>query len=151
MQPHKTMAALLLAFIWCGAVGQLKTDDPLYQKIVGLDKKLFDAYNTCDIKTQDELMNQDLEFYHDQAGLSTSKEEVLQSIEKNICGKVTRTLVEGSIEVHEIKGFGAVEMGWHKFYNNQEPDAPSNPSKFITIWKNEGDAWTITQVISLHN
>ncbi|NNK17797.1 MAG: nuclear transport factor 2 family protein, partial [Maribacter sp.] len=95
-----------------------------------MDSTYFTAYNTCDLKTQAEIIAEDVEFYHDQGGLSTSKKELLESIEKNICGKVTRELIEGSLEVHEIKGYGAVAMGLHKFHNNQEPDAISKPSKF---------------------
>ncbi|MFD1314281.1 DUF4440 domain-containing protein [Namhaeicola litoreus] len=75
---------------------------------------------------------------------------MLSSIKKNICGKVTRTLMEGSIEVYPIKDYGAVEIGFHKFYNNEEPNAISQPVKFIIVWKNENDKWLITKVISLH-
>ena len=130
--------------------GQVEQGSELYNTILELDKQLFDAYNTCDIETQALLMDEDLEFYHDSAGLATSKSGVLESIEKNICGKVTRTLVEGSVEVHEIPGFGAVEIGLHSFSNKLEPNAESIPSRFITIWKDHGSNWTITRVISLH-
>ncbi|MGB5376402.1 nuclear transport factor 2 family protein [Muriicola sp.] len=122
----------------------------IYDLIVGKDKEYFDAYNACDIKKQESLYSEELEFFHDKGGLSTSKKDILASIEKNICGKVTRTLVDGSIEVYPIKDYGAVEIGYHKFYNNQEPDAKSIPVKFIMVWKNEDDKWLITKVISLH-
>ncbi len=122
----------------------------VYDIIVAKDKEYFDAYNACDMKKQRSLYLEDLEFFHDKGGLSTSKQEVLSSIEKNICGKVTRTLVEGSIEVYPIKDYGAIEIGYHKFYNNQEPNAKSKPSKFIMVWKYEGEKWFISKVISLH-
>ncbi len=125
-------------------------DKDVYDIIVAMDKEYFDAYNTCDIKTQALLYSEDLEFFHDKGGLSTSKQDVLTGIENNICGKVTRTLVEGSIEVYPIKDYGAIEIGYHKFYNNQEPNAKSRPSKFIMVWKNEGGNWIISKVISLH-
>ncbi len=127
-----------------------KNEPDLYKTIVKLDSIFFTAYNNCDLKKQSELLSEDLEFYHDKGGLSTSKEEVMTAIENNICGKVTRTLVKGSIEVHEIPGFGAVQMGLHKFHNNQEPNALSKASKFITIWKRQDEGWKITRVISLH-
>jgi len=59
-------------------------------------------------------------------------------------------LVEGSIEVYPIKDYGAIEIGYHKFYNNQEPNAKPNASKFIMVWKNEEEKWFISKVISLH-
>ena len=125
-------------------------DKEVYDIIVAKDKEYFDAYNTCDMKKQASLYSEDLEFFHDKGGLSTSKQEILTSIEKNICGKVTRTLIDGSIEVYPIKDYGAIEIGYHKFYNNQEPNAKSTPSKFIIVWKNEGEKWLISKVISLH-
>ncbi len=128
----------------------LEGEQELYDTIIELDDIYFTAYNNCDMEKPAELYAEDLEFYHDKGGLSTSKQEILESIEKNICGKVTRELVEGSIEVHEIPGFGAVQIGMHKFHNNQEPDAISKASKFITIWKRDDDDWKITRVISLH-
>lgn len=132
-------------------LGNLEEDSELYSTIVKMDSIYFTAYNNCDMATQSALFAEDLEFYHDKGGLATSKQDILKSIENNICGKVKRELVKGSIEVYPIKGFGAVEIGMHKFYNNQEPDAISLPSKFITIWKQEGETWKMSRVISLHN
>lgn len=125
-------------------------DKEIYDIIVANDKEYFDAYNTCNLEKQALLYAEDLEFFHDKGGLSTSKQEVLTGIEKNICGKVTRTLIEGSIEVYPINNYGAIEIGYHKFYNNQEPNAKSKPSKFIMVWKYEDENWFISKVISLH-
>lgn len=122
----------------------------LYHTIVELDRMFFEAYNTCDLETQAKLISEDLEFYHDQGGLTTSKKDLLVALKENICGKVKRELVAGSIEVSEIPGYGAVQMGLHKFYNNQEPDAISNPGRFVTLWKKTDDTWQMTRIISLH-
>ena len=80
----------------------------------------------------------------------TSKEEIIDGTEKNICDKVTRTLVKGSIEVYPIKDYGAVEIGYHTFFNKQEPNAVAVPSKFIIMWQHTNNVWKITKVISLH-
>ena len=130
--------------------GQETQDSELYNTIIELDKTYFKAYNECDMKTQSEFYDDDIEFYHDKGGLATDKTELLKSIERNICGKVTRTLIEESVEVHPIKGFGAVQIGMHKFYNNQEPDAISKPTKFIVVWKKTDSKWLMSRVISLH-
>jgi hypothetical protein len=68
---------------------------------------------------QSAIYGDSLEFYHDKGGLMTSNKGFWCD-EKNICGKVTRELVKGSIEVYPIKDYGAVEIGLHK-HNNQEP------------------------------
>jgi len=71
----------------------------LYARIVHMDSVLFNAYNNCDMETQAKIFSDNLEFYHDKGGLMTSKQALLDAIKKNICGKVTRVLVPGSIEV----------------------------------------------------
>ena len=145
---------LLLSWVMNGQVQEIpyyKTADiDLYNQIVKMDSIYFTAYNTCDMKTQADIFHNDIEFFHDKGGLTTSKKELLESLEKNICGKVTRTLIKGSIEVYPIKNYGAVEIGYHKFYNNREPNAKSTASKFIAIWKQENNQWKMTKVISLH-
>ncbi|MBC2839352.1 nuclear transport factor 2 family protein [Robiginitalea sp. SC105] len=147
---HLLLLLAILVGALLDATAQVPEDSELYNTILELDNSYFTAYNQCDMETQGKLLSDDLEFYHDQGGLSTSKKEILQSIEVNICGKVTRSLVAGSVEVHEIKGFGAVEIGLHTFFNNREPDAISKPSRFVTVWKQAGDGWKMHRIISLH-
>jgi hypothetical protein len=127
-------------------------DDPksLYDSIAVMDAKWEDAYNNCKLEVMDEIISEDLEFYHDQGGLMTSKQKLNEALKNNICGKVTRELKKGSLEVYPIKGYGAVEMGLHGFHNRQEPTSPFHYSKFVHIWKSEKGKWKITRVISLH-
>jgi hypothetical protein len=81
----------------------------------------------------------------------TSKQGVIDGTKKYICGKVTRELVKGSIEVYPIKDFGAVEIGLQKFHNNEEPiDTPSKIGRFMIIWENKNKEWKISRVVSLH-
>ena len=123
----------------------------LYKTIVAKDSAFFQAYNSCNLKIQSEIYSDNIEFYHDKGGLMTSKQEILDGTEKYVCGKVTRELVKGSIEVYPIKDFGAVEIGLHKFHNNTEKaGTPSHASKFIIFWKNNNNDWKITKVVSLH-
>lgn len=127
-------------------------DQKLYDTITHLDSVFFAAYNNCTLQLDEyaAFYSDSLEFYHDKGGLSTSKKDVVEGTEKNICGKVTRELVKGSIEVYPIKDFGAIEMGLHKFHNNQEPNAPLRESKFIIFWQHKNNQWKIVKVVSLH-
>lgn len=45
----------------------------LYKTVVALDSTFFHAYNTCGMATMTEMFDEDIEFYHDRGGLSTSK------------------------------------------------------------------------------
>ena len=81
----------------------------------------------------------------------TSKQDLISATQKNICGKVTRELVKGSIEVYPIKDFGAIEIGLHKFHNNQEPVGTlSKVGRFLILWENKNNDWKIKRVVSLH-
>lgn len=125
----------------------------LYDTIVHLDSAFFGAYNTCETNLEKyaSFYSEDIEFYHDQGGLMTSKKDIIESTKRNVCGRVTRELIKGSIEVYPIKDFGAVEFGLHTFYNNQDP-APnhSKVGRFTILWKLENNQWKITRAISLH-
>jgi len=125
-------------------------DQGLYDEIVAMDEVFFNAYNLCDLDKQAAIYSDAIEFFHDQGGLMTSKKDIIEGTKNNICGKVTRELIEGSIEVYPIKDYGTVQMGYHQFHNNQEPDATPHPSKFICIWKKENENWKLEKVISLH-
>lgn len=123
----------------------------LYDSIVDVDSIFFEAYNNCKLDKIDSLISEDIEFYHDKGGLATSKKDIMIAFQNNICGKVTRELLKGSIEVYEIKDYGAVEMGFHGFHNNQEKETgPTHFSKFVHIWHKENNQWKLTRVISLH-
>jgi Domain of unknown function (DUF4440) len=122
----------------------------LYNTIVHMDSVYFNAYNSCDMDKQAAIYADSIEFYHDGSGLETSKKDLLAAIRQNICGKVTRVLVKGSIEVYQIPNFGAIEIGLHRFINHAENNNVSRPDKFIVIWRHQNDQWQITRVISLH-
>jgi len=60
------------------------SSEPLYQTIVKLDKLYFDTYNHCKLDKMAERTAEDIEFYHDRGGLTTSKKELIESIQKHL-------------------------------------------------------------------
>ncbi len=122
----------------------------LYNTIVHMDSVYFNAYNTCDMATQAAMYSDSIEFYHDKGGLMTSKKDLLAAIKANICGKVTRVLVQGSVEVYPVPGFGAIEIGYHRFINHQESETPSGPGRFVMFWRLKNGKWQIYRVASMH-
>jgi len=124
-------------------------DDDLLRTIAALDTAVFDAYNRCDLEKLGSFFAEDLEFYHDQSGLTRSRQRLVEAVKNNICGKVTRELVPGTLEVYPLKGYGAVEIGVHRFHHpGRESTEPVGEAKFIHLWQNEDGAWKITRVIS---
>ncbi|MEQ9580591.1 MAG: serine hydrolase, partial [Arenibacter sp.] len=104
---------------------QMESSSELYHTVLELDSILFeDGFNNCKLKEMEHLIAPDLEFYHDQSGISTSKEEFFKAIEQNICGsgdkKPIRKLVAESMEVFALYNngvlYGAIQNGVHEFY-----------------------------------
>jgi ketosteroid isomerase-like protein len=142
-------AALLFAPIARACAQTASPSDPLFQTIRSLDTQLFDAYNRCDLEKLGSLLADDLEFYHDKTGLSRGRQALLEGVKNNICGKVSRELVPGSLEVYPIANYGAVEIGVHRFHHpGQETAGSVGEAKFIHLWQNKDGAWKVTRVIS---
>lgn len=156
----KRFSALVLAGLMAGALVRteaqavpaldaIKSDAELTRAISALDTQLFDAYTNCDIDKLGSLVVDDLEFYHDKTGLAVGKQPFLVAIKNNICGKVRRELVKGSLEVYPLKGYGAVEIGTHRFYHpgTQDHDVVGE-AKFVQLWQYKDGTWKVSRVIS---
>jgi len=115
-----------------------------------LDAEVFDAYNRCDLEKFGSFFTEELEFYHDNGGLTDrTRQSLVESVKKNICGKVRRELVPGTLEVYPLHGYGAVEIGVHRFHHPGRDDVePVGEGKFVQIWQNKDGKWKITRVIS---
>jgi hypothetical protein len=123
--------------------------DPLLQTIQSLDTQLFDAYNRCELEKFSALLADDLEFYHDKGGFSRGRQATVDGVKNNICGKVTRELVPGTLEVYPIANYGAVEIGVHRFHHPGHETAESvGEAKFVHLWQNKDGVWKVTRVIS---
>jgi hypothetical protein len=122
-------------------------DDALTRTITALDSQVFDAFNSCDLKTFAGYFTFNVEFYHDQGGVSWTRRRMLDNTRRNICGKVRRELIPGSLEVFPIKDYGAVQMGAHRFCT-QGGDDCQGVARFMHIWKQVDGAWVVTRVVS---
>lgn len=121
--------------------------DPLFKTIEAIDARFFAAYNRCDLPTISSLVAEDLEFYHDKTGLARGRQSLVEGIKNNICGKVLRELVPGTLQVYPIANYGAVEIGVHRFRHPGRDDDVGE-AQFITLWEKKNDRWQITRVIS---
>ena len=128
---------------------KIKTPEELTKVITSLDAALFNAYNTCDLPKFAAFFTDDIEFYHDQGGITLGKEKLTESIKNNICGKVTRELLAGSRQVHPMNGIGAIDMGTHLFHHPGKDDTePLGEGKFIHLWRYRDGAWKVARIYS---
>lgn len=125
--------------------------DSLFLTIAALDSAMFEAYNRCDLPGLATFFADDLEFYHDYSGLSLGRPALLAGVQQNICGKVRRDLVPGTLEIHPLRGYGAVATGIHRFCDARKYTScltEGGPAKFVTLWRSTEAGWKITRVIS---
>lgn len=154
--PRKILLCLLLLavpFVRADAQAvpafqDIKSQAELDKAVATLDAALFDSYNRCDLEKFITFFSDDVEFYHDQGGVTLGKEKLTESVKNNICGgDVRRELVPGTLHVFHMKGYGAVEIGVHRFYHPKS-NSPTGEGRFIHLWQYKDGAWKITRVIS---
>ena len=129
---------------------EIKNQADLDKAISALDTKLFDAYNHCDLKTFDSLLADDVEFYHDQGGVTLGRQKLTESIKNNICtGDTQRVLVPGTLKIYYMKGYGAIEMGVHRFMHPKtEATNGTGEASFVQLWQYKDGNWKLTRVLS---
>jgi Domain of unknown function (DUF4440) len=87
----------------------------LSKTVESLDAGLFGAVNHCDIEKVRDYFAEDAAFLDDKVPPLVGRGAIVDSIKENLCGKVVRELVPGTLEVHPLKDYGAVEIGVHRF------------------------------------
>jgi len=116
-----------------------------------LDRTLFQEFNNC---TNDESLQKfesyfsdDVEFYHDSGGVTWNRDSMISNTKKNACGNYQRKLLKHTFRAYPIKDFGAISQGVHLFCDTKTLKC-EGAADFIMVWRNTGDKWKITRVLS---
>ena len=141
---------ILLLFFSANAVNaQVENSSELFKTLQENDRLLFEeGFNKCDIAQFEKLISEDLEFYHDQGGVMTSKKQFMDNTKNNLCRKGfkknDRILVKNSLQVFPMynngKLYGAIQNGVHRFGNSS--------AKFTHLWILENQQWKLKRVLS---
>ena len=137
---------------------QIDNKSDLFKTLKEKDSLVFNiGFNQCDLNQFDQLISDDFEFYHDEAGFIHTKAGFINSVKTNICSisyKPRRELVEGSLEVYPLENngvlYGAIQMGRHRFYaiEKDKPEYLTSTAKFATLWILNGDKWQMKRILS---
>lgn len=145
------------------AAAQVDKNSDLFKTLKQQDSILFDiGFNKCEIEKSAEIIYDDLEFYHDKAGVTNSKDEFVSIMKNGICSdnnteKVYRFLVEESLEVFPMynngKLYGALQNGKHFFSTdeNMSFENTDNYALFSHLWILENEEWKLKRVISYNH
>ncbi len=143
---------VILTFINCASAQEKKvalTSPELYNEIARMDSIIFDAFNHQNMDKFKPMFTEDLEWFQDNGGLVPYKtvfENFGNTFKKEF--KLTRELVSGSLEVHPLKDYGAIEIGVHRFRHIENGKEETGTFKFLMIWQKKDDQWKISRVIS---
>ncbi|NQV74488.1 MAG: nuclear transport factor 2 family protein [Bacteroidetes bacterium] len=125
------------------------TSSELYKEIEQADSILFQAFNRQDMTTFKAMFTEDLEWFQDNGGLIPYKTvfENFGNAFKNE-NKLSRILVKGSLEVHPIKDYGAIQIGSHQFRHFENGKEEVGTFKFLMIWNKKDGQLRISRVVS---
>ena len=157
----KTMLllALVLSGVAHGAQGSSAAATPveaipadaaqLRELVAGLDRRMFDAYNAHDVDGLMAWFTEDLEFYHDNGGLLDFQQVKAGFTSVFANNKdIRRELVDGSLEVYPIKGFGAIQIGAHRFCHTENGKPDCGTFRFLQIWRFKDGVWKVAREVS---
>lgn len=143
------IAALLMA---PAAAGAQSPGTDLHAQIAEMDRVVFGAARACDEATLNRVFRDDVEFYHDVTGLTQSRERIVADImrfcEDDGVG-LRRALVEESLEVHPVAGFGAIQIADHVFFELVDGvEQQVGSARLVHVWQNDAGQWRLARVLS---
>jgi ketosteroid isomerase-like protein len=150
----KTVSFIVLATVlFTTACASARSASPesqlLFDDISNMDRAMFDAFNAHDAEKLATFFSEDLEFYHDTGGLLT-KSVAMDGMKSNFAKNngLRRDLVKDSLEVYRIKGYGAVEIGAHRFCHVENGRDDCGVFRFVHVWQKKDGTWKITRAVS---
>jgi hypothetical protein len=125
---------------------------PLFDALAEMDRVLFDAsFASCDAAKANAIFTDDVEFYHDKSGFSSGEQvrENTRRLTASCPGErgISRTIVPGSLRVYPIEGYGAAQVGLHRF--DEKGAATSTQARFVSVWRMQDGRWRLARVLSL--
>ncbi|MDH6252823.1 hypothetical protein M2347_002550 [Chryseobacterium sp. H1D6B] len=138
---------------------QIEKTGVLYKTIMSRDSLLFlVGFNTCNVTQMENLLSDQLEFYHDKDGFS-DKKKFMVDFKNGLCRpsktyKARRALVEKSTEIYpmykEGEVYAVIQNGTHQFYEKEAGQAEklTGAAKFTHVWVQENGEWKLKRALS---
>jgi hypothetical protein len=131
----------------------------LTEAVRARDATFFDlAFLGCDPERLRTMVTDDFEMYHDRDGVVARSAEPFIADYARSCRerqapnawRSRRELVAGSLNVHPVPGYGAIEDGVHVFYERRGdgPERLVGRARFTQIWALTADGWRLARVLS---
>ena len=149
----------MLIALAVAAAMTLPQGNALDDAIAARSREYFELFfNGCDPARLRSMLTPDVEMYHDRSGVRGTGDRpfvaryAVRCAERSNPGarKMRRELVEGSLEVWPVPGYGAIEQGRHVFYLTEpgKPERKVDSGRYLHLWKMTGTAWRLARVFS---
>ena len=137
----------------------LPAGDALRSEVAARDSQLFElVFERCDPARLETMLTPDFEMYHDKDGVVARSAAAFVADDAKDCEakkkpdawRSRRALVEASLSVHPVPGYGAIEDGEHVFYERQGngPEKLVGRARFTQLWALTPDGWRLARVFS---
>lgn len=152
--------ALLFAFLTISYAQSPSEKYPeLFEELKEKDSLIFHAsFVSCDLELLEGLILDDLEFYHDIAGVMKTSISFLENTRTGLCASkfaLERRLSPGTLKVFPLedggKLYGAIQTGEHTFWEANDRSGPFNQTGvalFTHLWLWKDDEWRLSRVLS---
>jgi hypothetical protein len=136
-----------------------EADAAMRAAVLAADSALFDLFfNGCDAGKMRTLVTENVEFFHDRAGvIARNADAMVGDYEKSCTEKLKpdawrsrRALDVASARVYPVPGFGAIEEGDHRFFERKGdgPEKLVGVARFVILWQQVGDRWLGARFLS---
>ncbi len=122
------------------------------------DSLFWNSYNNCDIATFKEFITDDVEFYHDNGGITLGATDLAASIKNTLCSNndyhLRREVIPGTIKVFPLQKdnivYGAIFSGEHYFYltEKDKKERRDGWAKFTHLWIVKEGVWKMSRILS---
>ncbi len=150
-----TILLLVLPFL---LKSQHQQNAEIIKKLKQRDSLFWSSYNNCTTDLLSQYLTDDIEFYHDNGGITLGSADLVNSISKNICGnkegKIRRALLNETSNIYLLKQgdivYGAIFMGEHYFYITPtgQKEKLTGIAKFTNLWILKDGLWKMSRVLS---
>lgn len=155
-QKSNLVLAYILLTINATAFAQVDAPNSkdLERTVLYHDSVFWQAYNQCDLEGMARFFTEDLEFYHDKAGLTVTKDKLMENVRSGLCGKsdwrLRRQAIPETLKVFPLNGYGAILSGEHVFYIVEpgKGERLDGLAKFTHVWRHQDGAWKMHRILS---
>ena len=150
---------IALALAAAAPAATIPEGEELTRAVRARDSELFALiFEGCDPARLGTMLTPDFEMYHDKGGVVTRTADTFvaqyakdcEARKKPDAWRSRRELVESSLNVHPVPGYGAIEDGEHLFYERQGdgPEKLAGRARFTQVWALTEDGWRLARVLS---